>query len=319
MFSDRARDRDSQPLANSRLARGLHSVFRLTSHHRRVLGGVDGQRGKEVQEKKERPAAETIRGIKPPVVLVADTACSRQDLGVSVGDRKAWSCCFCDHLGWPFCPRLSVCGRRMPPIRKAEKGLSPVGACGCHAQGRPGSCQTEKQQATSLAGLPTLGAGVSGPLGRMQGAKARKGEKNRGSTPVLGNSSRTHASRRIDPGSHPKPVAPRQTGGHARKSLNSFFARRTAGCRVPAPSQDRRSCKSYAAGVAWDCMGRAAPRPVCSPTPSPIANWMGTPALPCSHQARGQLPGVGAAQRACSSCLWRRPPVLPTGPSRALD
>jgi hypothetical protein len=59
VFSDRA-GRDSQPPANSRLARGLHSVFRLTSHHLRVLERKEGDAGTRCREKrKKRRAAET--------------------------------------------------------------------------------------------------------------------------------------------------------------------------------------------------------------------------------------------------------------------
>jgi hypothetical protein len=184
------------------------------------------------------------------VVLLADTACSRQDLGASVGDRKAWSCGFCGHLGLVTLLK-TVCGRRMPQIRNQKKGTCQLLSAGvwvpCHTQGQPGSCQTEKQQATSLAGLPTLEAGVSGPLGRMQGAKARKGEKKSGLHTSSGKFT-THtrfAKNRPRLASNARRTSP--NGGHARKSLNSFFARRTAGCRVRAPSQDRRSCKSYAA------------------------------------------------------------------------
>lgn len=237
------------------------------------------------------------------MVLLADTACSRQDLGASVGDRKAWSCGFCGHLGLVTLLK-TVCGRRMPQIRNQKKGTCQLLSAGvwvpCHTQGQPGSCQTEKQQATSLAGLPTLEAGVSGPLGRMQGAKARKGEKKSGLHTSSGKFT-THtrfAKNRPRLASNARRTSP--NGGHARKSLNSFFARRTAGCRVPAPSKRPLILQSYAAGVACDCMGRTARRPVCSPTPSPMANcWRATPALPCSHQARGQLPGVGAAQHGC--------------------
>jgi len=120
----------------------------------------------------------------------------------------------------------------MPQIRNQKKGTCQLLSAGvwvpCHTQGQPGSCQTEKQQATSLAGLPTLEAGVSGPLGRMQGAKARKGEKKSGLHTSSGKFT-THT---------------RFAKNRPRLASN---ARRTAGCRVRAPSQDRRSCKSYAA------------------------------------------------------------------------
>jgi hypothetical protein len=91
---------------------------------------------------------------------------------------------------------------------------------------------------------------------------------------------------------------------------------------LPPPILQRHAAKRFPSPpkvICVACVGDVITHPVCSPTPSSIANWMATPASSCSHQkheGNSALPGRG---NGAPENPWRFRDGLPLALDQAYD